>query len=81
MDAASLAPAGAAGTLVTMPNVLHRMRREIESAGRGSLRRMAMRVDGHRSAYQRRRWDTRAVYGAIGLLNERYDYATESLAA
>lgn len=42
---------------------------------------MAIRVDGHRSAYQRRRWDTRSVYGAIGLLNQRYDYTDESLAA
>ncbi len=62
-------------------HVLDRVRREIEFAGRGSLRRMAQRVDGHRSAYQRRKWDTRLVYGAIGLLNARYDYADESLGA
>ena len=42
---------------------------------------MAIRVDGHRSAYQRRRWDTRSVYGAIALLNQRYGYTDESLAA
>jgi len=42
---------------------------------------MASRVDGHRSAYQRRRWDTRSVYGAIGQLNDRYDYTDESFSA